>query len=75
MDSFSWSAVLDLGSEEMRKALSNTSSEDRFWGLTRVYMLVQRVYWKSVQQHWISTWTWTAMGNIMSISVPATLVV
>jgi hypothetical protein len=48
MDSFFWSAVLDLRSEEMRKALSNTSSEDRFWGLTRVYMLVQRVYWKSV---------------------------
>jgi hypothetical protein len=57
------------------EGLSNTSSEDRFWDLTRVCMLVQRAFWKPVQQHWYSTWIWTALGNIMSIPVPATLVV
>jgi hypothetical protein len=62
-----------LGLDE--ESLSNTSAEDRFWDLTRVRILVQRAFWKSVQQHWFSTWIWTAMGNIMSISVPATLVV
>lgn len=74
MDSFSglpfWIA---LGGDE--EGLSDTSSEDRLWVLTSVYMLVQRAFWKSVQQHWFSAWIWTALRNIMSISVPATLVV
>jgi hypothetical protein len=54
MDSFSglpfW---IVLGEDE--ESMSDTSYEDRLWVLTRVHMLVQRAYWKSVQQHWFST--------------------